>query len=213
MKVILELSVLNISSGVLLGGQSVQLLWNRWLKKCPACCETDKAHVVRDVPHGKIITADEKFAIISIDFIGSYNDAPRNVKFLLLVVDKYSRWPEVYALPNSQARLLVISLRGYFARLGVPELIRCVEGSSFTSTELTTFIIHQDAALKYSPLYCPRSNGLVERFNQTIRKFWQINFEDSRSWYDALKFVLQPYRSIIHPALGKSLLKWFTGKI
>ena len=30
------------------------------------------------------------------------------------------------------------------------------------------------------------------------------NIEDSRSWYDTLKSVLQTYRSTIHPALGKS---------
>ena len=123
---------------------------------------------------------------------------------MLLVVDEYSRWREVYALDTTHAKQIVISSKDYFARFGVPELIRCDEGSSFTSAEFKTFIIHQGAALKYSPLYCPRSNGLVERFNQTIRNLLQTNIEDSRSWYDTLKSVLQTYRSTIHPALGKS---------
>ena len=123
---------------------------------------------------------------------------------MLLVVDEYSRWPEVYALDNTHAKQIVISLKDYFARFGVPELIRCDEGSSFTSAEFKTFIIHQGAALKYSPLYCARSNGLVERFNQTTRNLLQTNIEDSRSWYDTLKSVLQTYRSTIHLALEKS---------
>ena len=152
------------------------------VKSCSACCETDKAQVVRDVPHGKIIKADEKFTTINIDISGPYNDAPSNFKYLLLVVDEYSRWPEVYALDNTHAKQIVISLKDYFARFGVPGLVRCDEGSSFTSAEFKTFIIHQGAALKYSPLYCPRSNGPVERFNQTIRNLLQTNIEDSRSW-------------------------------
>ena len=62
--------------------------------------ETDKEQVVRDVPHGKIITAEEKFANINIDISGPYNNGPSTFKYLLLV-DEYSRWPEVYALPNT----------------------------------------------------------------------------------------------------------------
>ena len=54
------------------------------IKSCSACCETDdKARVVRDVPHGKIITADEKFTTINIDFSGPYNDAPSKFQYLL----------------------------------------------------------------------------------------------------------------------------------
>ena len=43
------------------------------IKVCPASCQTYKAQIVRDVPHGKIITADEKFASINIDISGPYN--------------------------------------------------------------------------------------------------------------------------------------------
>ena len=97
-----------------------------------------------------------------------------------------------------------MSLKDNFVLFGVPELIRCDEGSSFTSAEFKPFITHQGAVLKNSPLYCPRSDGLVERFNQIIRKLSQTTFEDSRSWYDTLKPVLQTHRSIIYTALGKS---------
>ena len=163
------------------------------VKSCSACCETNEAQVVRDVSHGKIITADEKFTTINIDISDFKSLYISNFKYLLLVVDEYSRWPEVYALDITQAKQIVMSLKDYFARFGVPDLIRCDEGSSFTSAEFKTFIIHQGATLKYSPLYCPRSNGLVERFNQTIRNLLQTNIEDSRSWYDTLKSVLQTY--------------------
>ena len=165
------------------------------VKNCSACCETDKAQVFRGVPNGKIITADEKFTTINIDIGGPYNGAPSNFKYLLLVVDEYSRWPEVYALDNTHAKQIVMSLKAYLARFGVPELIRCDEGSSFTSAEFKTFIIHQGAALKYSPLYCPRSNGLIERFNQTIRNLLRTTFEDSRSVLQICVTNLSKYNS------------------
>ena len=95
-------------------------LLEQLVKSCSACCDTDKAQVVRDVPHGKIITADEKCTKINIDISGPYNDAPSNFKFLLLVVDEYSRRPEVYALDNTHAKQIVTSLKDYFARFGVP---------------------------------------------------------------------------------------------
>ena len=145
--------------------------------KCPACRETDNAQVVRDVPHGKVITTDEKIATINIGISGPYNDAPSNFRCFLLVVDEYSRWPEVFALPSRQAEQIVMSSKDYFARFGVPELFRCDEGSSFTNTKFTLFIIQSN----------------VERFNQTIRKLLQTTFEDSRCWYGLLKSVLQTY--------------------
>ena len=115
---------------------------------CSACCEIDRAQVVRDDPHEKIITADEKFTTINIDISGPYNDAPSNFKYLLHVVDENSRWPEVFALDNTHAKQIVMSLKDYFARFGVPELVRCDEGSLFTSAEFKTFIIHQGVAVK-----------------------------------------------------------------
>ena len=78
----------------------------------------NKEQVVRDVPHGKIITADKIFATINIYFSGLYNDAPSNFKYLLRVVDEYSRWPEIYALPNTQAKQIILSLKDFLLLLG-----------------------------------------------------------------------------------------------
>ena len=116
---------------------------------------------------------DEKFTMINLDISGPYNDAPSNFKYLLFVFVEYSRYPEIYALDKTHAKQIVMSKKCYFARFRVPELIRCDEGSSSTNAEFKTFIIHQGGALKYSPLYCPRRNGLDERFNQTIRNLLQ----------------------------------------
>ena len=49
------------------------------VKKCQACCGSDKTQVVRDGPHGKVILADQKFATTNIDLSGPYNDAPSNL--------------------------------------------------------------------------------------------------------------------------------------
>ena len=87
----------------------------------------------------------------------------------LIVMDYYSRYPEVIGLQSTTAEHVVRAFQTIFARHGIPEVLRSDNGPQYQSQAMeelaeTYGFIH----LTSSPRY-PRSNGLAERSVQTIK--------------------------------------------
>ena len=47
---------------------------------------------------------------IAIDIVGPLPKTQRNNRYLLVVIDYYTRWPEAFALENQDARSVAIRL-------------------------------------------------------------------------------------------------------
>ena len=88
----------------------------------------------------------------------------------LLVVDYYSRYPELVKLSSTTSPSIVKALKGIFARHGIPEVLRSDNGPQFDSEVMTAFASEYEFShITSSPRY-PQSNGLVERSIKTIKK-------------------------------------------
>ena len=53
-----------------------------------------------------------------MDYAGSFQG-----QYFFLVVDAYSRWPEIFATSTTTATVTIQFLRGCFARFGLPNVI------------------------------------------------------------------------------------------
>ena len=87
----------------------------------------------------------------------------------LLVVDYFSRYPEISKLSTTTSQGIINALRPIFARHGVPEILRSDNGPQYASQEMTEFsVAYGFQQITSSPHY-PKSNGLAERTVQTIK--------------------------------------------
>ena len=90
----------------------------------------------------------------------------------LLIVDYYSKYPEVVQMPSKTAQATVSKLKVIFARHGIPQTVMA-DNMPFHSREFTSFAkswcFH---VVTSSPTY-PQSNGLVERNVQTIKRLFR----------------------------------------
>ena len=88
----------------------------------------------------------------------------------LLVVDYYSHYVEVVALPKSTSSLKIIqALKTIFARHGIPDQVRSDNGPQYHSDEFTQFA--KEWGFQHStrsPRY-PQANGEVERAVKTVK--------------------------------------------
>nr|VZI47647.1 unnamed protein product [Spirometra erinaceieuropaei] len=101
---------------------------------------------------------------VHIDFAGPLN----GVSYLILV-DAYSKWPEI-APPNpARASAAIAFLRRIFNHHGLPEVLVSDNGSQFTSTFEDFYRQHNIQHLR-SPPYHPQSNGQAERFVDTFKR-------------------------------------------
>ncbi|UYV81418.1 K02A2.6-like [Cordylochernes scorpioides] len=87
----------------------------------------------------------------------------------LLVVDRYSGYPEVFTLDPPTAINVKNKLRETFARFGIPETMMSDNGPPFRSEIMTDFCIRWGIKQLFSSPHLHRSNGLAERNIQTIK--------------------------------------------
>ena len=88
----------------------------------------------------------------------------------LLVVDYFSRYPEIAKLSSTTSIAIIAVLKSIFARHGVPETFRSDNGPQYISIDFSEFA--QSYGFQHitsSPRY-PQSNGQAERTVQTVKR-------------------------------------------
>ena len=88
----------------------------------------------------------------------------------LLVVDYYSRFPEVVQLQSTTSQSVINALKAIFARYGIPEILLSDNGPQYSSTEFSEFAANYGFVHVTSSPHYPQSNGLAERAVKTVKK-------------------------------------------
>ena len=119
--------------------------------------------------------------------------------------DHATRYPEAYPLRSISADRVAEKLVDLFSHHGVPKEILTDQGTNFTSALLRE-LYHMLGvkAITTSP-YHPQTDGLVERFNQTLKMMLKkVLLQERRQWDKMLPMVLFAYREVPQEATGFS---------
>ncbi|XP_021340553.1 uncharacterized protein K02A2.6-like [Mizuhopecten yessoensis] len=106
-------------------------------------------------------------------------------KDYLVIVDYYSKFPEICMLENKTASNVILHLKSVLARNGIPEVIMS-DNMPFSSRTFREFARKWDIELVTSSPTYAQSNGLSERMVQTIKNFLRTAEEDNSDPYIAL---------------------------
>ena len=82
----------------------------------------------------------------------------------LVVVDYYSRFPEILNLDSTTSTHIIAKLGSVFARFGYPDEIVSDNGGQLASAEIESYLSSCDITHKFSSPYFPESNGQSERY-------------------------------------------------
>ena len=88
----------------------------------------------------------------------------------LLVVDYYSRFPEVIQLRLTTSLSVINALKATFAHYGIPETLVSDNGPQYSSTEFAEFAANYGFVHTTSSPHYPQSNGHAERAVKTVKK-------------------------------------------
>ena len=91
-------------------------------------------------------------------------------KTYLLVVDYYSRFPEVIQLKTTVSESVIQGLKSVFACHGIPEILISDNGPQYSSYEFAQFAGDYGFLHRTSSPHYPQSNGLAERVVKTVKK-------------------------------------------
>ena len=148
----------------------------RLVATCPEC---SKYRVQPTEPLVSSPTPDRPWQVIGADL------AQHGRHTYLILVDYYSRFPEVVTLTSTTSAKLVSVLHSIFARHGVPEVFRSDNGPQFVSADFQRFLQRLGIQHITSSPYYPQSNGEAERMVRTVKSMLSKNNTEAE-FYDAL---------------------------
>lgn len=143
------------------------------------------------------ITPTKPWSRINVDFAGPYQN-----KTFLIVVDAYSRWPEVFIVNNMTSTTVIRHLRNIFATHGLCETLVSDNGTPFVSTEMDQFLLANKIKHITTAPYHPATNGLAERMVQTIKD--KLRKMDNTPWDIKIPNILLGLRATPCAATNKS---------
>ena len=100
--------------------------------------------------------------------VGPLEGGSHKKKYLLVMVDKFTKWIEAKPVKTVEAGPVIDFISGVAHRYGVPHSIITDNGSNFTAVQVKTWCANLGIKLDYASIYHPQTNGQVERANGII---------------------------------------------
>ncbi|GFW79112.1 retrovirus-related Pol polyprotein from transposon 412 [Trichonephila clavipes] len=185
----------------------------QWCKSCDACAAR-KGPKIRS--RGKLhrYNVGAPFERIAFDILGPLPRTASGNKYLLVVMDYFTKWPEVYPIPDQEAPTVAEAVvQHWISRYGVPLQLHSDQGRNFVSAVLKGVceLLGIDKT-KTTPLH-PQSDGMVERFNRTILNNLSLMVsKNQQDWDQKVPLFLLAYRSAVHETTGYSPSQMLFGR-
>ena len=124
----------------------------------------------------------------------------RGNRYVLVVADYFTKYVEIYALPDQTARTVARCLFDDFVlRHGVPEVLHTDQGRQFEAEVIQRLCQMLGIKKTRTTAYNPKSDGMVERHNRTlIDQLAKILLSHGGEWDMYVKHVSFAYNTSRH---------------
>jgi len=100
-----------------------------WYMQCDDCAR-GKGPPLRPRGHLKKIQVGAPLDLVTMDVLSGLPTATDGSKYVLVVVDAFTKWVEAYALPDQEASTcMTAAYNGFFARFGLPRQLHSTEAA------------------------------------------------------------------------------------
>ena len=175
-----------------------------YCRTCGICQKASRTKEKR-APLIPLPVVTEPFQKVAMDIVGPLPRSRSGNRYILVICDYATRYPEAIPLKTIDAEHVAEESVKLFARVGVPKEILTDQGTNFTSQLLKEVhrMLHIHS-IRTSP-YHPQSDGLVERFNGTLKQMLRKSaVEEGKDWDKYLPYLLFAYREVPQASTGFS---------
>lgn len=145
------------------------------------------------------IKVGKPFERIGIDFVGPLEKTKDGNKYILVVTDYLTKWPEAEPMKEATAgNVIQFIYEKIICRHGCPKIILSDRGTHFRNRLVEGLCEKFMIKHKLSSPYHPQTNGLVERFNRTLCESLAKVSEQEDEWDKHIESVLFAYRTTRH---------------
>ena len=119
---------------------------------------------------------------IALDALGSLPQSATGNRYIVMIADYFTKWPEAFAVPNQEATTVAnLLVREFVCCCGVPLEIHSDQGRNFESAVFSEMCTLLGMEKTRTTPYHPQSDGMVERLNRTLEAQLSIFVDDHQT--------------------------------
>jgi hypothetical protein len=108
------------------------------------------------------------FSCWGLDQVGPLKKAKGDLEYILVAIDKFTKWIEYKPLVKYSATKVVEFIQDIIHRFSMPNRVIIDLSSPFTAIEFKSWTQDFDISIDYASVAHPEANGQVERANRLI---------------------------------------------
>jgi hypothetical protein len=143
-------------------------------------CQSAKSARIPPYPASSFVS-ESPWEVISIDLMGPYPKGSNQSTFLLVVVDLFTKYVELFPLRQAKTNNVTDKLWQVCCRWGVPKVILSDNGTQFTSTHYSDWCKLLGIKPFFISAYHPQANQ-TERYNQTLKSMIIATLNKCKDW-------------------------------
>ncbi|CAH8673058.1 unnamed protein product [Schistosoma rodhaini] len=179
---------------------------------CRTANNCEKCHKLKSLPSKWTPwpVSSEAWQRIHADYCGPF----LGKYYALVIIDSFSKWPEVFFTTSPNSDFTIQALRKVFSREGVPMVLVTDNGSHFAADAVTNWLNGIGCRHLFTAPRHPCSNGQAENFVRTLKiaidSIAASTFNELERGVDT--FLLQ-YRNAKHSVTKETPSKLLKGRI
>jgi transposase InsO family protein len=175
-------------------------------RNCQVCTRV-KPRFTSAAP-GRLIQAMRPWDRISIDFKGPLTNTSAGNRFLLIIVDEYSRYPFAFPCKEASTESVIKSLKTIISLFGAPHHVHSDRGTAFMALSVKEFLFKNGINSSHSTPYHPVGNSQCERYVGIVWKTITLELEQLKlsmhQWDTVVEKALASIRALINTSTNET---------
>ena len=184
------------------------------VENCPSCRSSGK-NLTTQLPSTEknyLEILSEPNQEIQIDFAGRIKSKTRGDVYILVALDRFSKWPTAKICKNTDTRTVLKFLTEYCSDNGTPRSVRTDNGSCFKSNEFKEFCNQENIKRIRCTPNLHTGTGQVERTIRTIKSLTRANMADGLTFEEGVKLTIKTIRQTPHSKLNMTPFQMHYGR-
>ena len=169
---------------------------------CQECQKSKKNPRMKHVPLTPI-PCESLFDRVHVDLVGPLVTSPEGYKYILTIVESFSRFPVLVALKSQRADELSEAIFSHvFCNWGAVLTLVSDLGKNLTSKVMKCLCDKFKVKHVFTSSYHAQSNSCCENLNRNIWNTLRVYCEDQQQWPKFLPAIMYSYRATVNVTTG-----------
>ena len=166
------------------------------VRACQICQRYKKT---RPIQRDKVpFPRTDRLKTVHIDIVGPLPRSSNDRRYVLTMMDRFSRWFEAVPLNDiTAAEVAEKFYRNWICRFGAPDILVSDQGTQFESSLFNEVLRRLGIDRRRIAPYHPQANGLIERAHSTFKNSLKCIADKVQCWEKALPTALLAMRCAV----------------